>query len=244
MSNPGKPQRPLRPCSTKKQTGHLLELGNDYNYIGVCHCEVDHETEYSESIDTNTLSSIDSMRSPTTDVTQPTSTDVIDPVNHYTLPDQCYPQFAFDPPTRKGYNGYSIGSWADNGFHESLETVVLSSDGNHSEEYDEDYWKEYAIEMSLYEDTCESPSFNFQRPSIDKAKLPSIDANLRPAIPAFTTVDAATDALIDIKAATLITDLRNIPIPYRLNPYIKCFAPITPPQNSKAETTHALTDIY
>lgn len=154
------------------------------------------------------------------------------------LSHQCYPNFAFDPLSKKGSDGYSIGSWADNGFHESfaVDTVILSSDGNHSEEHDEDYWKEYAIEMSLYEDTCESPFFStINRLSIDGAHLPSTDTHPRPAQPPFTSIDTTSDASIDIEAAALIKDIRNIPIPSWFNTYIKGFAPQISPQKFKAE---------
>ncbi|KAF2605405.1 hypothetical protein F2Q70_00026807 [Brassica cretica] len=109
------------------------------------------EIEYSESIDTHTASSIDSNESPTTDEHYPTSLDGKHPIDHFTLPDQCYPNFAFQHPNKRGRDDYSIGSWADSGFHENfaVETVIPSSNEDPTEEYDEDYWKERAIEIAM-----------------------------------------------------------------------------------------------
>ena len=92
-----------------------MELENDLGYIAACHCGAEYETEYSESIDTCTVSSIDSNESPTTDERYPTSLDGKHLVDHFTLPDQCYPDFAFQQPNKKGRDDYSIGSWADSG---------------------------------------------------------------------------------------------------------------------------------
>ena len=63
------------------------------------------------------------------------------PVDHTTLLDQYYPDFAFQQPNKNGRDDYSIGSWSDSGFHESftVETVILSSNEDPTEEYDEDY---------------------------------------------------------------------------------------------------------
>ncbi|KAF3528307.1 hypothetical protein DY000_02041813 [Brassica cretica] len=66
---------------------NLVELGNDFGYIAACHCGAEYKTEYSESIDTHTASSIDSNDSPTTDERYPTSIDGKHPVDHFTLPD-------------------------------------------------------------------------------------------------------------------------------------------------------------
>ncbi|KAF3599353.1 hypothetical protein F2Q69_00036874 [Brassica cretica] len=80
---------------------NLVELGNDFGYIAACHCGAEYETEYSESINTHTASSIDSNESPTTDEHYPTSLDGNQPVDHFTLPDQCYIEFAFHYPTKE-----------------------------------------------------------------------------------------------------------------------------------------------
>ncbi|KAF2597680.1 hypothetical protein F2Q68_00009810 [Brassica cretica] len=111
------------------QKVNVVELGNDLGYIAACHCGAEYETEYSESINTHTVTSIDANESPTTDERYPTSLDGMQPVDHSTLPDQYYPDFGFQQPNKNGRDDYSIGSWADSGFHESfaVETVILSS---------------------------------------------------------------------------------------------------------------------
>ena len=92
-----------------------MELGNDLGYIAACHCGAEYEIEYSESIDTQTITSIDSNESPTTDERYSTSFDGKQPVDHSTLPYQYYPDFAFQQPNMNGRDDYSIGSWADSG---------------------------------------------------------------------------------------------------------------------------------
>ena len=120
------------PVRVVRQQVNLLELGNDLGYIATCHCgaeyETEYETEYAESINTHTFSSIHSNESPTTDERYPTSLDGKQPVDHFTSPDQCYPDFAFQQPNNRGRDDYSIGSWAESRFHESLvvDTVINS----------------------------------------------------------------------------------------------------------------------
>ncbi|KAF2539608.1 hypothetical protein F2Q68_00021906 [Brassica cretica] len=118
---------------------NVVELGNVFGYIAACHCGAEYETEYSESIDTHTVTSIDSNESTMTDERYPTLLDGMQPVDHSTIPDQYYPDFAFQQPNKNRQVDYSIGSWADSGFHESfaVETVILSSNENPTEEYDE-----------------------------------------------------------------------------------------------------------
>ncbi|KAF3532317.1 hypothetical protein DY000_02038266 [Brassica cretica] len=177
---------------------NLVELGNDLGYIAACHCGAEYETEYSEWIDTHTASSIDSNassidsnassidsnESPTTDECYPTSLDGKQPVDHFTFPDQCYPNFSFQQPNKIGRDDYSIGSWTDSGFHESfaVETVIPSSNENPTEEYDEDYWKERAIEIAMQDDRYSSHSFNnTPTPSIDRVYSASVDTHPHPA---------------------------------------------------------------
>ncbi|KAF3488052.1 hypothetical protein F2Q69_00052447 [Brassica cretica] len=105
---------------------NLVELGNDLSYIAACHCGAEYETEYTESIDTHTVSSIDSNESPTTDERYPTSLDGKQLVDHLALLDQCYPDFAFQQPNNRGRDDYSIGSWADSGLHEVLEWILMT----------------------------------------------------------------------------------------------------------------------
>ncbi|KAF3523674.1 hypothetical protein F2Q69_00047045 [Brassica cretica] len=136
--------------NVRKQV-NVVELGNDLAYIAACHFGAGYETEYSESIDTHTVTSIDSNESTMTDERYPTSLDGKQPVDHSTLADQYYPDFASQQPNKTGRDDYSIGSWADSGFHESfaVETVILSSNEDPTEEYDEDYWKERATEIAM-----------------------------------------------------------------------------------------------
>ncbi|KAF2583185.1 hypothetical protein F2Q68_00005143 [Brassica cretica] len=167
-----------------RQQVNLVELVNDLGYIAVCHCGAEYETEYSESIDTNTASSIDSNESPTTDEHYPTSLDGNQPVDHFTLPDQCYSDFTFQQPNKRGCDDYSIGSWVDSGFHESfaVETVIPSSNEDPTEEYDEDYWKEIAIEIVMQDETYSSHSFsNTSPPSIDRVYSASVYTHPHPA---------------------------------------------------------------
>ena len=126
------------PVRVVRQQVNIVELGNDLGYIAACHCGAEYETKYSESIDTYTASSIDSNESPTTDEHYPTLLDGKHPVDQFTLPDQFYPDVAFQQPNKKGRDDYSIGSWAHSGLHESfaVETVILSSNEDPTEEYD------------------------------------------------------------------------------------------------------------
>ncbi|CAN6906281.1 unnamed protein product [Brassica oleracea] len=162
-----------------RQQVNLVELGNDLGYIASCNCGA----EYSESIDTHTASSIDSNESPTTDEQYPTSLYGKQPKDHFTLTYQCYPDFAFQQPNKRGCDDYSIGSWADSGFHESfaVETVIPSSNEDPTEEYDEDYWKERAIEIAMQDERYSSHSFNnTSPPSIDRVYSTSVDTHPHP----------------------------------------------------------------
>ncbi|KAF2579373.1 hypothetical protein F2Q68_00005203 [Brassica cretica] len=150
---------------------NLVEHGNDLGYIAACHCGTEYETEYSKSIDTHTITSIVSNESLMTDECYSTSLDRKQPVDHSTSADQYYPDFVFQQPNKNGRDDYSIGSWADSGFHESfaVETVILSSNEDPTEEYDEDYWKERATEIAMQDERYSTHSFNSTPP-------PSIDS--------------------------------------------------------------------
>ncbi|KAF2620887.1 hypothetical protein F2Q68_00039924 [Brassica cretica] len=190
--------------------------GNDLGYIAACHCGAGYETEYSELIDTHTVSSIDSNESPTTDERYPTSLNGKQPVDHFTSTDECYPDFAFQQPNNRGRDDYSIGSWADSGFHESfaVENVILDPNENPTEEYDEDYWKERAIEIAMQDDRYPCHSFNNTSPSsIDEFYSASVDSHPHPAKRSFASIDATYGTSIDIKAATFEKEKGNIPIP-------------------------------
>uniref|UniRef100_M4ETZ6 Uncharacterized protein n=1 Tax=Brassica campestris TaxID=3711 RepID=M4ETZ6_BRACM len=139
--------------------------------IDTCHCGAEYETEYSKSIDTHTITSIDSNESPTTNECYPTSLNGMQSVDHYTLLYHYYPDFAYQKPNKNGRDDYSIGSSADIGFHEgfAVETVILSSNEDPTEEYDEDYWKERATEIAMQDERYSTHSFdNTPTPSIDR----------------------------------------------------------------------------
>ncbi|KAG5384649.1 hypothetical protein IGI04_036119 [Brassica rapa subsp. trilocularis] len=178
---------------------------NKLGFIGACHCgaeyESENETEYSESIDTNTFPSIDSNESTVTDDRNNTSLDVDQP-----------------PPSKRGRDDYSIGSWADSGFHESfaVDTVITSPNEEHTEEYDEDYWKERAIEMSLEDERFETHKFtNMFSSSFDKVHSISVDTHPRPAKQPLTSIDTHTGTSIDIRTTAKIQEQENIPSPTR-----------------------------
>ncbi|KAF3586182.1 hypothetical protein F2Q69_00028841 [Brassica cretica] len=184
---------------------NLVELGNDLGYIAACHCGAEYETEYSKLIDTHPASLIDSNESPTTDEHYPTSLDEKHPVEHFTLPDQFYPDFAFQQPNKKGRDDYSIGSWADSGFHESFaeETVIPSSNEDPTEEYDEDYWKERAIEIAMQDERYSRHSLNnTSPPSIDRVCSASVDTHPHPAKRSYALIDTTPGTSINIKADT------------------------------------------
>ncbi|KAF2556307.1 hypothetical protein F2Q68_00013320 [Brassica cretica] len=226
-----------------RQQVNLVELGNDLGYIAACHCGAEYETEYSELIDTHTASSIDSNESPTTDEHYPTSLDGNKPIDHFTLPDQCYIDFAFQQPTKKGCDDYSIGSWADSGFHESfvVETVIPSSNEDPTEEYDE---YERALEIAMQDERYSSHSFNNKSPpSIDRVYSASVDTHPHPAKRTYASIDTTPGTSIDIKAAAYEKEKGNIPIPSRVtNTYIRSFAPQITSHDTIAEKMNAPTN--
>ncbi|KAF2532102.1 hypothetical protein F2Q70_00029039 [Brassica cretica] len=175
-----------------------------------------------------------------TDDRNNTSLDVRQPVDHFAPPNHCYSHFAFQPPSKRGRDDYSIGSWADSGFHESfaVDTVITSSNEEYTEEYNEDYWKERAIEMSLQDERFETHMFTNTFPtSIAKVHSTSVDTHPRPAKQPLTSIDTHTGTSIDIRAAAKIQEQENIPSPTRFrDTYIKCFAPPKPPPHTRENT--------
>ncbi|KAG5388812.1 hypothetical protein IGI04_030353 [Brassica rapa subsp. trilocularis] len=196
--------------------------------------------EYSESIDTHTFLSIDSNESTVIDDRNNTSLDVDQPLDHFALPNRCYPHLAFQPPSKRGRDDYSIGSWADSGFHESfaVDTLITSPNEEHTENYDEDYWKERAIEMFLQDERFETHKFTNTFPtSFDEVHSTSVDTHPRPAKQPFTSIDSHTGTSIDIRAAAKIQEQENIPSPTRfIDTYLKRFAPLKPPPHTRADT--------
>ncbi|KAG5375428.1 hypothetical protein IGI04_040024 [Brassica rapa subsp. trilocularis] len=221
-----------------------VDYGKELGFIGACHCgadyESEYETEYSESIDTPTFPSIDSNVSMVTDDHNNTSLDVMHPLDHFASPKNCYQHFAFQPPSKRGHDDYSIGSWADSGFYESfaVDTVIISPNEEHTEEYDEDYWKERAIEMSLQDERLETHKFTNTFPtSFDAVHSTSVDTHPRPAKQPLISIDTPKGTSIDIRAAAKIQEQENIPSPTRfIYTYINRFAPPKPPTHIKANT--------
>ncbi|KAG5374469.1 hypothetical protein IGI04_042211 [Brassica rapa subsp. trilocularis] len=232
---------PIRP---KRKIINFVDYGKELGFIGACHCgaeyESEYKTEYSESIDTHTFPSIDSNESTVTDDRNKTSLDVDQPVDHFALPNHCYPHFAFQPPSKRGHDDYSIGSWADSGFHESfaVDTVITSPNEEHTEEYDDDYWKERAIEMSLQDERFETHKFTNTFPtSFDEVHSTSVDTHPRPAKQPLTSIDTHIGTSIDICAGAKIQEQENIPSPTRfIDTYLKRFAPLKPPPHTRADT--------
>ncbi|KAG5378157.1 hypothetical protein IGI04_025999 [Brassica rapa subsp. trilocularis] len=233
-------------CDTRasRTVINSVDYGKELGFIGACHCgaeyESEYKTEYSESIDTPTFPSIDSNVSMVTDDHNNTSLDVIHPLDHFASPNHCYQHFAFQPPTRRGHDDYSIGSWADSGFHESfaVDTVITSPNEEHTEEYDEDYWKERAIEMSFQDERLETHKFTNTFPtSFDAVHSTSVDIHPRPAKQPLTSIDTHKGTSIDIRAAAKIQEQENIPYPTRfIDTNINQFAPPKPPTHIRANT--------
>ncbi|KAG5414502.1 hypothetical protein IGI04_002069 [Brassica rapa subsp. trilocularis] len=192
--------------------------------------ESEYETEYSESIDTHTFPSIDSNESTVTDDRNKTSLDVDQPVDHFTRPNHCYPHFASKQER----------TWADSGFHESfaVDTVITSPNEEHTEEYDDDYWKERAIEMSLQDERFETHKFTNTFPtSFDEVHSTSVDTHPRPAKQPLTSIDTHIGTSIDICAGAKIQEQENIPSPTKfIDTYLKRFAPLKPPPHTRADT--------
>ncbi|KAF2540933.1 hypothetical protein F2Q68_00031154 [Brassica cretica] len=135
-----------------RQQVNVVELGNNLGYIAACHCGAEYETEYSESIDTHTITSIDSNVSSSMNAIPRRST--------------------------------GCSRWVDSGFHESfaVETVILSSNEDPTEEYDEDYWKERATEIAMQDERYSTHYFNnTPPPSIDNVYSASVDTHPHPA---------------------------------------------------------------
>ncbi|KAG5384943.1 hypothetical protein IGI04_036413 [Brassica rapa subsp. trilocularis] len=189
---------------------------------------------------TPTFPSIDSNESTVTDDRNNTSLDVMHPVDQFASPNHCYQHFAFQPPSKRGHDDYSIGNWADSGFHESfaVDTVISSPNEEHTEEHDEDYWKERAIEMSLQDERLETHKFTNTFPtSFDVVHSTSVDTHPRPAKQPLTSTDTRTGTSIDICAAAKIQEQENIPSPTRFKyTYINRFAPPKPPTHIRANT--------
>ncbi|KAG5375941.1 hypothetical protein IGI04_040537 [Brassica rapa subsp. trilocularis] len=118
------------------------------------------------------------------------------------------------------------------------DTVITSHHEEHTEEYDEDYWKERAIEMSLQDERLEIHNFtNTFQTSFDAVHSTSVDTHPRPAKQPLTSIDTPKGTSIDIRAAAKIQEQENIRSLTRFtDTYINRFAPPKPPTHIRANT--------
>ncbi|KAF2617437.1 hypothetical protein F2Q68_00039210 [Brassica cretica] len=122
------------------------------------------------------------------------------------------------PTTDEHYHTSLDGSWAGSGFDESfsVETVILSSNEDPTKEYDENYWKERAIEIGMHDDRYSTHSFsNTPPPSIDSNYSASVDTHPHPVKRSYASIDTTPGTSIDIKDAAFEKEKGNIPIPSR-----------------------------
>ncbi|KAG5393361.1 hypothetical protein IGI04_023324 [Brassica rapa subsp. trilocularis] len=156
-----------------------------------CHCkyEYEYETEYSGSIVSRTPPSIDIDIHLPIDNASRESIDINPENKTFTLPSHCYPRFdvATQPQTAIDYHysdtisrqrNYSIGSCAEESFHESF-AVNTELPETRSDEYDEDYHKEKNIEyhgLAMGDrGLLHTSSADVTSTSIDSKPTPSID---------------------------------------------------------------------
>ncbi|KAF3533325.1 hypothetical protein DY000_02042594 [Brassica cretica] len=123
---------------------------------------------------------------------------------------------------------------------DQFETVIPSP----NEAYDEDYWKERAIEIAMQDERYSSHSFNnTSPPSIDRVYSAAVDTHPHPAKRSYASIDTTPGTLIDIKAPAFEMEKGNIPIPSRFtNTYIRSFAPQITSHDTKAEKMNASTN--
>ncbi|KAF3562759.1 hypothetical protein DY000_02016987 [Brassica cretica] len=117
----------------------------------------------------------------------------------------------------------------------------LSSNEDPTEEYDEDYWKERAIEIAMQDERYSSHSFNnTSPPSIDIVYSALVDTHPHPAKRSYASIDTTPGTSIDIKAAAFEKEKGNIPIPSKFtNTYIRSFAPHITSHDTIAEKMNA-----
>ncbi|KAF2589799.1 hypothetical protein F2Q70_00038545 [Brassica cretica] len=112
----------------------------------------------------------------------------------------------------------STTDWVDSGFPESfaVETVILSSNDDPTEEYDDDYWKERATEIPMQDERYSTQSLNnTPPPSIDIIYSASVDSHPHPAKRSSSSINTTPGTSFDIKATTLEKEKGNITIPSR-----------------------------
>ncbi|KAF3562877.1 hypothetical protein DY000_02016297 [Brassica cretica] len=125
-----------------------------------------------------------------------------------------------------------------------MDTVIPSSNEDPTEEYDEDYWKERAIEIAMHDDRYSGHSFNnTSPPSIDRVYSASVDTHPHPAKQSYASIDTTPGTSINIKVAAFEKEKGNIPIPTRFtNTSIRSFAPQITSHDTIAEKMNALTN--
>ncbi|KAF2605010.1 hypothetical protein F2Q70_00026234 [Brassica cretica] len=120
---------------------------NDPGIIAACHCGDEYETEYSESIDTHTATSIDSGQQKSTDIPHDESVDS------------------------------SLDDWENDCYNPTIDAYTRQN--MHTDEYDEDFEEERAIEYIAILDEEDKllhhSSWKRNAPSFDMKSLPSID---------------------------------------------------------------------
>ncbi|KAF2552819.1 hypothetical protein F2Q70_00011825 [Brassica cretica] len=182
----------------KQQTGYM-EIGDNPRLIADCHCdhEADEELEYEASFNSHPQQSIDS------DIQLLINNSLGKLINSshaneiFVLPEHCYPSFSINGqhPTSIDYQydgtidrqgNYSIGSWADNSYHESFavdialpkmdpEGQARAMDGrilNISQEDVADI-----IAMNGPNNFFHTQNRSFDQPSIDETSATSIDSH-------------------------------------------------------------------
>ncbi|KAF3590435.1 hypothetical protein DY000_02021547 [Brassica cretica] len=176
-----------------------MEIGDNPRLIADCHCdhEADEELEYEASFNSHPQQSIDS------DIQLLINNSLGKLINSshaneiFVLPEHCYPSFSINGqhPTSIDYQydgtidrqgNYSIGSWADNSYHESFavdialpkmdpEGQARAMDGrilNISQEDVADI-----IAMNGPNNFFHTQNRSFDQPSIDETSATSIDSH-------------------------------------------------------------------
>ena len=122
---------------------------DDQGLIAACHCGAEYETEYSASIETHTVTSINSAN-----------------------------QISFDIPKEESIDN-SLGDWENNYYNPTM--VAHTRDTMHTEEHDEDYEVERAIEYIVILDEedrlIHHSSWKETAPLIDRTVSTSIDTH-------------------------------------------------------------------
>ncbi|KAG5414877.1 hypothetical protein IGI04_002444 [Brassica rapa subsp. trilocularis] len=206
------------PIRPKRKDINSVDYGKELSFIGACHCVAEYVLEY----ETEYAESIDTPTFPSIDSNVSMVTD-----------------------DRNNTSLDAVGQTVVS-MKVSVDTVITSPNEEHTEEYDEDYWKERAIEMSLQDERLETHKLTNTFPtSFDAVHSTSVNTHPRPAkqpltsidTPKGTSIDTPKGTSIDIRAAAKIQEQENIPFPNRfIDTYINRFAPPKPPTHIRANT--------